>query len=152
MTALNQTSNRILGKSVETVAVLLVHGIGEQRRFQHLEAETRKIVDAILAIYGSRRRDVTVTLKTAAGDTFLADQSSWVSGPNAPLHALVEFQAKIVDIAFHEVWWADVNEALTLGKQIRFWLWGLSLAGIATNNVPLLPGTRRLCRRAYVVE
>jgi len=128
------------GKALEKVAVLLVHGIGEQRRFEHLEGETRKIVDAILASYGERRRDVTITLKTATGDAFRGEQSSWVSGAEAPLHALVELPARIVDIAFHEVWWADVNEALTLGKQFRFWLWGLSLAGISTNNVQVLPG------------
>jgi hypothetical protein len=29
---------------------------------------------------------------------------------------------------------------LTLGKQVRFWLWGLSISGIATNNEPFLPG------------
>jgi hypothetical protein len=48
-------------RTVERVGVLVVHGIGEQRRFEHLESETRKIVNAILAIYGKRRCDVTVT-------------------------------------------------------------------------------------------
>jgi len=136
--AVTQASMR--GMPVEKVAVLLVHGIGEQKRFEHLEGETRKIVAAILADYGARRRDVTITLSTAAGDAYRGEQSSWVSGADAPLHALVELPAKIVDIAFHEVWWADVNEALTLGKQVRFWLWGLSLAGTSTNNVQVLPG------------
>jgi hypothetical protein len=135
------------GKPVEKVAVLVVHGIGEQRRFEHLESETRKIVDAIIANYGARRRDVTVVLKTATGDAFRGDQSSWVSGPDAPLHALVEFKRNIVDIAFQEVWWADVNEAFTLGKQIRFWLWGLSLPGIPTNNERILPLTKDRTRQ-----
>lgn len=137
---MSQATSTMRGMPVEKVAVLFVHGIGEQRRFEHLEGETRKIVDAILAAYGQRRRDVTITLKTAAGDAYRGDQSSWVSGAEAPLHALVELPTKIIDIAFHEVWWADVNEALTLGKQFRFWLWGLSLAGTSTNNVQVLPG------------
>lgn len=47
------------GKPVERVGVILVHGIGEQRRFEHLESETRKIVAAILKNYGKRRSDVT---------------------------------------------------------------------------------------------
>jgi hypothetical protein len=138
--------DQIRGKPVERVGVLVVHGIGEQRRFEHLESETRKIVDAIIGIYGKRRRDVTATLKTAGGDAFHGDQSTWVSGPDAPLHVLVELKGKIVDVAFHEVWWADVNEALTLGKQLRFWLWGLSVPGIAPNNTPMLPGTKTLTR------
>jgi hypothetical protein len=130
----------ILDKPVENVGVILVHGIGEQRRFEHLEAETRKIVDAIIANYGQRRRDVTPTLTLGTGDTFLGGQSTWVSGAEAPLHVIVELETKLVDIAFHEVWWADINEKLTLGKQVRFWAWGLSLPGIATHNTRFLPG------------
>ena len=115
------------GKPVTKVGVVLVHGIGEQRRFQHLESETRKIVDAIIKTYGERRSEVTVTLHTGSGDAFQGDQASWVSGAEAPLHALVELDAEVVDIAFHEVWWADVNETFSLGKQVRFWFWGLSI-------------------------
>src|SRR5262245_48910255 len=107
------------GKPIERVGVILVHGIGEQRRFEHLESETRKIVAAILKNYGNRRCDVTVTLTVAAGDSFLGNQSAWASGREAPLHAWVDLNERIVDIAFHEVWWADVNERLTFGKQLR---------------------------------
>jgi hypothetical protein len=129
------------GKRVEQVGVIIVHGIGEQKRFEFLEGETRKIVDAIIANYGKRRRDVTPTLTTGAGDTFHGEQASWVSGGRPPLHCLVELDdEKVVDVAFHEVWWADINETLTLGKQIRFWAWGLSLAGIAQHNEPYLRG------------
>jgi len=143
---LSQAPDQILGKPVENVGVILVHGIGEQRRFEHLESESRKIINAIIAGYGERRRDVTVTLTTASGDAFRGNQSTWVSGPEAPLHALVEFRGRIVDIAFHEVWWADINEVLTFGKQVRFWLWGLSISGVATNNETFLPGTEERTR------
>jgi hypothetical protein len=136
---------RIADKDVERVGVILVHGIGEQRRFEHLEGETRKISNAIIANYGKPRRLVTPTLTTSIGDTFLGEQQSWASG-NAALHALVELPDKIVDIAFHEVWWADINEVLTLSKQFRFWLWGLSLAGIATHNDQYLLGAIKRTR------
>jgi len=134
-------TEKILDKEVVKVGVIFVHGIGETGRFEHLEDETRKIVDAIIANYGARRRDVTPTLKRGSGDAYQGDQASWVSGAEAPLHVFVELHEKIVDIAFHEVWWADINEVLTLGKQVRFWAWGLSLAGIATHNEKFLPGT-----------
>jgi hypothetical protein len=133
----------IHGKRVERVGAIIVHGIGEQKRFEFLEGETRKIVDAVIAKYDAklRRRYVTPTLTMASADPFLGSHSSWASGAEAPLHIIVELDnGQIVDIAFHEVWWADINETLTLGKQIRFWLWGLSLAGIATHNTPFLPG------------
>jgi hypothetical protein len=134
-------SEILLGRTVEKVAVIIVHGIGEQRRFEFLEEETRKIVNAIIATYGARRRDVTPTLTTGSSDAYLGDQQDWTSGATAPLHALVELdQDTIIDIAFHEVWWADINEAPTIGKQLRFWAWGLSLAGIASHDTSSLPG------------
>ncbi len=132
----------IHGKRVEKVGAIIVHGIGEQKRFEFLESEARKIIDAIIKNYGQRRRDVTPTLTTSTGDSFRGEQASWVSGREAPLHCLVELNDKIVDIAFHEVWWADINEALTLSKQIRFWAWGLSLSGIAEHNTKVLPGAQ----------
>ena len=119
---------------------ILVYGIGEQRRFEHLEGETRKIVDAIIARYGARRRDVTPVLTTGPSDAFLGAPADWVSGGEAPLRIVVELPDTIVDIGFHEVWWADINEKLTIGKQIKFWAWDLSLAGIATHNNPFVPG------------
>jgi hypothetical protein len=136
-------SANISARPVEKVGAILVHGIGEQRRFEHLEGETRKIVDAIIARYGARRRDVTPTLTMGPSDAFLGDQANWVSGAKAPLHILAELPDRIVDIGFHEVWWTDINETLTIAKQIKFWAWGLSLAGIATNNDPFLPGASR---------
>jgi hypothetical protein len=137
---------KIADKTVIKVGVIIVHGIGELKRFEFLEGETRKIVDAIIARYDAHqlRRHVTPTLATGASDPFLGAQSNWVSGAEAPLHVLSELDDKVVDIAFHEVWWADINETLTLGKQFRFWAWGLSLAGIATHNKPFLPGAAEM--------
>jgi hypothetical protein len=129
-------------KPVERVGVIVVHGIGEQRRFEFLEGETRKIVDTIIKTYDARgqRHRITPTLTTGAADSYLGAQASWAAGSNGPLHVLAELKDRTVDIAFHEVWWADINERLTLGKQIRFWLWGLSLAGISTHDTPFTPG------------
>jgi hypothetical protein len=139
----DHTTTRLQGRTVEKVGVIIVHGIGEQRRFEFLEGETRKIVNAIIAKYGARRRNVTPTLETGSGDAFLGVQRSWTSGGTAPLHTLVELSdEKIIDIAFHEVWWADINEKPTLWKQLRFWAWGLSLAGIATHTETALPGAQ----------
>ena len=138
----------IRGLPLERVGVIIVHGIGEQKRFEFLEGETRKIVDVIIAKYtANKRHAVTPTLTTTSGDTFLGAHSSWVAGPEAPLHVLVELEGKkIVDIAFHEVWWADLNETLTLGKQIRFWAWGLSLPGIAQYHNQILTQAKNKMR------
>lgn len=136
-------------KHVERVGAIIVHGIGEQKRFEFLEGETRKIVDAIVGQYGvkGRRRYVTPTLATGSGDAFLGAHSSWAAGAEAPLHTMVELDDRIIDIAFHEVWWADINETLTLGKQIRFWWWGLSLPGTATHHDQFLTGAKDRTRQ-----
>jgi hypothetical protein len=138
----------IRGLPLERVGVIIVHGIGEQKRFEFLEGETRKIADAIIAKYtANKRHAVTATLTTTSGDAFLGAHSSWAAGAEAPLHVLVELDGKrIVDIAFHEVWWADVNEPLTLGKQIRFWAWGLSLPGIAQYRDQILTQAKNKMR------
>ncbi len=146
---MNENHASIRGKPVETVGVIIVHGIGEQKRFQFLEGETRKIIDAIIAKYDAqrRRRDVTPILTSGASDAFLGDQSSWASAKTAPLRTLVELDDKFVDIGFHEVWWADINEKLTLCKQVRFWLWGLSLPGVAQHKDRFLPGALQRTRQ-----
>jgi len=92
----------------------------------------------LLSRYKAGRHQITPTLAAGTGDVYDSDQSSWVAGGEAPLHTLVDRGDKIVDIAFHEVWWADINEAFSLGKQLRFWTWGLSLAGIATHHQQFL--------------
>jgi hypothetical protein len=138
----------IRGLPLKKVGVIIVHGIGEQKRFEFLEGETRKIVDAIVAKYAKEQRHaVTATLTTASSDTFLGAHCSWSAGPEAPLHVLVEVEGReIVDIAFHEVWWADINETLTIGKQVRFWAWGLALPGIAAYHNQVISQTKERMR------
>ena len=58
--ALKQDPQTIRHKPVKKVGVLVVHGIGEQRRFEHLEAETRKIVDAIIRNYGQHVQSLQI--------------------------------------------------------------------------------------------
>lgn len=79
---------KIFDKDVEKIGVIVVHG-RRTERFEFLESETR-IVNAIIANYGERRRDVTPTLITGTGGSFHGEQASWVSGGKAPLHCLVE--------------------------------------------------------------
>jgi hypothetical protein len=106
------------------VGVALVHGIGEQKRFEHLDGQVRQIVSALKA-----RPHTTVTTEIESGKdgAFYGSADSWsiwcpvrvfVDETNPPRRTLIEF---------HEVWWADVNEQYSLIKQIRFWAWALSV-------------------------
>jgi hypothetical protein len=73
-----EARSRVLDKPIEKIGVILVHGIGEQRRFEHLESECRKIVNSIFARYGRRRRDVTISYKQEMQIPFLVSNRTGV--------------------------------------------------------------------------
>lgn len=114
------------------VGVLLVHGIGEQRRFQHLEGEVRNIATA-LAADGGNVESVRVEVRTTADAAYGAEQPTWRAEEVAPV--MVEIAEKgsadtpgdVTQIEFREVWWADLDEPATLPARIKFWCWVLSM-------------------------
>ena len=111
-------------RPIERVGAVVVHGIGEQRRFEHLASQVQAIAQAC------RRRpstNVTVEILRGAGAQFQADQDSWSTGASARVLVDDKTLPKRIDIYFHEVWWADINEPYSLSKQLRFWAWGLSV-------------------------
>jgi hypothetical protein len=106
------------------IGLILVHGIGEQRRFTHLDTEIRGIIAAL-----QRRPGASVTTEILGGpaSTFNAEQDTWAAGDTPSARITVIEPDGITYINVHEVWWADVNEPYSLAKQVRFWLWGLSV-------------------------
>ncbi len=114
-----------------TVGALLVHGIGEQRRFEHLESQARAIATACL----HRATDTaTVELLEIQGGTFLADHPTWAGGAQPSIRITVVENNLTTVIHLHEVWWADLNEAPGVGKWVRFWMWGLGLWAAPTKH------------------
>lgn len=107
------------------VGVILVHGIGEQKRFEHLEAQIRELV---VAIKRRPRTAVSVEILPGRGAVYHAEQDTWAAGeePSARISVL-DASGTDTEINIHEVWWADVNEPYSLSKQLRFWAWGLSV-------------------------
>jgi hypothetical protein len=117
----------------ERIGVVLVHGIGEQKRFEHLDAQVREIVRGLVAREGGGQpSQVTVEIVGAGFASFGAEHDTWASGDQATARVVVRdaVTTKVVHIHVHEVWWADVNEPISLAKQIRFWMWGLVIAFI----------------------
>ena len=104
----------------ERIGLILVHGIGEQRRFEHLEGEARKFIDAL-----RRRPNTTVTVDILAANvgTFLAEQNSWAAGPS--LRIGVDDGAGYREFFLHEVWWADINEFLFVSQANSFLAMGI---------------------------
>ena len=112
-----------MGHMAEEIGVIVVHGIGEQGRFEHLDAQIRGLIN------GLRRcgYHVTVEIMSSVAAEFQARQETWRAGPHAALRLVVSDADGLRHINLHEVWWADVNERYSLRKQARFWLWGLSV-------------------------
>jgi len=112
---------------IETVGVILVHGVGEQRRYEHLSGETRNLLDALRALANATPgAQIDVEIMSGQQSSYLADQDTWEGG--AAVRVIARGLApKEIHFHFHEVWWGDVNETYSLAKQFRFWLWGLSV-------------------------
>lgn len=108
----------------ERVGLLVVHGIGEQRRFE----TSRQIVQSIIAGLQVRDKDSQFTLTDRTGNP---EQIS-IGCPSLD-HSSAPFSiawqcagtGENIFLDVHEVWWADLGAPSTLSEQIRFWLWGL---------------------------
>jgi hypothetical protein len=121
---------RTMTNGSETVGIILVHGIGEQRRFDHLDGQTRLLLDALRDHPGVD--EVSVDIRNPGPAPFQAEQDTWSSGPEPAVTIMVRWRpaagaARETRIGVHEVWWADINERYSIAKQFRFWLWGLAI-------------------------
>jgi hypothetical protein len=104
-------------ENIKKIGILLVHGIGDQQRHEHVNSVARHFVDMSCLKYGDGNVSVTahpgykgrapVTLSIAENDG---------EAPN-------------VQIDFHEVWWRDLGDTRTFGRIIKFWFWALSISG-----------------------
>ncbi|MEO8716133.1 MAG: hypothetical protein ABI369_14070 [Acetobacteraceae bacterium] len=119
---------------IESVGVILVHGIGEQRRFEFLDGQVRSLVAALRARPDVQRVNHggrSVDINPGSGAPFVAEHDTWTTGPDPTVtivvHRRLNGEDRETRLQIHEVWWADVNEPYSLAKQFRFWLWGLAV-------------------------
>jgi hypothetical protein len=128
----------------EEIGVILVHGIGEQRRFDHLDGQTRFLINALADLEVDGEVDqFTVTINPQAAAGFRAQSDTWVAGPDPSVticvHHRLDGKPRWTKLQLHEVWWADVNEPYSIAKQFRFWLWALAVwshQGKGAANLP----------------
>lgn len=112
----------------ERIGVILVHGVGQQTRFEHLDSEIRKLVDALRNLPAYANGRITVEIASGGESPFRAGQDVWALGPHSTARVIAAAPGTAEKhFHFHEVWWGDVNETYSIAKQIRFWLWGLSV-------------------------
>jgi hypothetical protein len=108
----------------ENIGLVVVHGIGDQGRFDHLDAQVREIESALRARKGSR---VTTVIQQYRSNAFESKQAVWHGDPSVVLYVDDGTTGKQLAVHVHEVWWADINEPYSLGKQVRFWCWVLAI-------------------------
>ncbi|HEX2528082.1 MAG TPA: hypothetical protein VHL31_17500 [Geminicoccus sp.] len=102
---------------VETVGVIVVHGIGEQQPGDHMEGVVRALAEGLEREDRKRRVTVVTPENVESGDP-----QAWITVRSRDGDC-----PKLTWIGVHEVHWADVNESASLTKGILFWFWGLSI-------------------------
>jgi hypothetical protein len=108
---------------VERVGLLVVHGIGQQQRFETAEALARSLGGTLAA------RDPAPRLHMIdrTGDRKPEELACPSADPgDSPYEIVVAGDGgRQTHIHVHEVWWADLGVSDSLFEQIRFWVWAL---------------------------
>jgi hypothetical protein len=129
------------------IGLLFVHGIGEQKRFEHLIGSVGEFAELMLrAIPDS---SVSVVDRT----------QGWTAQPGipdpagrAPMTLTLRTPDKHFEYECHEVWWADLGARSGVLDAVTFWLWGLGqwaapiyqeLDGAQMTKLPVAEGTTR---------
>ncbi|EAZ94180.1 hypothetical protein [Crocosphaera chwakensis] len=112
---------------VTKVGILVVHGIGEQKKFETVEEIVRDMATALKAD-NKKNLKVRIIINDQNTGAYGASQQTWQADDKEPL--IIEVKDKndqITELAFSEVWWADLGDPDSLKTELGFWAWGLSL-------------------------
>jgi hypothetical protein len=108
------------------VGILIVHGIGEQCQFEHLEQVVRNTASALQA--DSNLVSVQINVNVSGDAPYRARQQTWRGeGVATAVIEVIDKSKKQTNLEFREVWWSDLDEPNNVKTFLSFWLWGLSL-------------------------
>ncbi len=136
---------------IERIGLLIVHGIGDQQRFETASGLTRAIAGA-LAAQKSPPRFVVNDRTAARTPEELACPSARPC--DSPFEIEVaQARNERAHVHVHEAWWADLGDSESLADQLRFWIWALGqwrariqrvshLEGRASNTDKLMVGPK----------
>src|SRR6476469_1181197 len=111
---------------IQRVGILVVHGIGEQRQFEHLEEVVRNIASALQV--DPDVASVQININVSKDAPFLAKQQTWRGeGTATAVVEVIDKSNKQKNLEFREVWWSDLDEPNSIKSFLSFWSWGLSL-------------------------
>jgi hypothetical protein len=125
----------MMTKSERSIGVIVVHGIGEETRFEHLADRARKLTAALAELCKRDGRSFGLEVLEAQASTLYAPAQTWQAGDRPPVKVHISQNPKGVkgpedealEISLYEVWWADINDPPGFKKDLFFWLWALSI-------------------------
>jgi hypothetical protein len=103
---------------IEEVGLLLIHGIGEQKKLEHLRCTASEFASAL-----SGRPDLVRMAVIDHTDAVF---------PEIIIDTMLARGKRHVRFHLHEVWWADLGFRGGFLEQARFWSWGLGQWGEET--------------------
>jgi hypothetical protein len=110
---------------VTRVGVLLVHGIGETKKFEIIEEVARNIT---ISLKADTSLTVRIIINSSDSGARGSSQQTWIADEEEPVIIEVrDGRGQVTEIAFREAWWADIGKSDSLQTQVAFWVWGLSL-------------------------
>ena len=116
--------------TVERIGVLVVHGVGEQRHYEHLEGIASNFVTALTR---DRERTPHVQLLTRPGR-----ENGGPAPDSGSTRAIVSWHrpedGRRMQVHFREVFWADLDEGASLWRWMKLVGWALAMPGIRVFN------------------
>lgn len=110
---------------VTRVGILLVHGIGETKKFEIIEEVARNIA---ISLKSDTNLAVRIIINSSDSGARGSSQQTWIADEEEPV--IIEVRngnGHVTELAFREAWWADIGKSDSLQTQVAFWIWGLSL-------------------------
>jgi len=112
---------------MKRIGVIVVHGVGEQKRFEHLEAIACNLFRA-LRYDKIRKHTVSIQLRRGDQVPHLSREESWFEAP-----AIVKWKDKSgedIEVRFREVHWADLDLPMTGWRWLKLVGWSLGVSGV----------------------
>lgn len=111
-------------ESIRKLIILVVHGIGEQLRFEQLEGLASELYKTLKKL----GRDPFVQVHTGEPGPHLSSEPSWRDTPITLRWR--ETTGGAVEARLREVYWADLDTRLNLMGLLRFVGWALAVSGV----------------------
>ena len=111
--------------NIRRIVVIVVHGIGEQRRFGSLEEVVLNLVKALRKARPGRQ----VHIEVYEGDQAErhAAETSW---RDSPVRVSWLADGLRMEAVFREVFWADLDYPVSFTRWVRLVRWALTLPGV----------------------